>query len=128
MTTRKKRRRPRRFPQFRLSIQEDKLYRLMARDYLHYLGNKRPKAEQLTAMQNLLCRVWVRRAVLFDPCLTKREKQCLYYAALGKKVKETAELIGVKVETVRTFREAIMAKLGCTSMIAAITAGIRYGL
>jgi DNA-binding NarL/FixJ family response regulator len=47
---------------------------------------------------------------LFDLCLTKWEKQYLYDAALGKKVKETAELIDIKVETVRTFHEAIMAK------------------
>jgi len=52
--------------------------------------------------------------------LTIRERQCLYWAAQDKSVVETAELLFIAPETVKKHRKAILRKMACRTMVAAL--------
>ena len=52
--------------------------------------------------------------------LTKREKQCLYWAAKDKSVKETAQILFVSESTVKKHREKILQKINCRTMTGAV--------
>jgi DNA-binding CsgD family transcriptional regulator len=112
----------------KLHSQEEKLYQSLAQTYLRYLGNSKPTHKQLLTMQTLLCQLWVRYTLLFDQRLTLREKACLYQAALGKTIKETARFLGITPMTVSGHRTAILIKLQCHNMVQAVAMGIKYRL
>lgn len=57
--------------------------------------------------------------------LTRREKECLYWAAMGKSSEETAIILRLKKETVRFYRKKIMTKLNCINMAQAIYDAIK---
>ena len=86
---------------------------------LEKLGNNNPSKIQIDLVDALLIRSSIEQSVLFD--------HCLLLAAKGKTVQDTAELMGVKISTVRTWRHKILSKLSCRSMAQAIFKGIHYG-
>jgi DNA-binding NarL/FixJ family response regulator len=94
---------------------------------LEKLGNNNPSKIQIELVDALLLRSSIEQSVLFDQKLTSRERYCLLLAAKGKTVQDTAELMGVKISTVRTWRHKILSKLSCRSMAQAIFKGIHYG-
>lgn len=98
-----------------------------AKQYLILFGNKRPTPRQLMLMKDLLFHVWLQRDLTLVPKLSKREKQCLYYASQGKTIEETALLLGLHEATVETYRKQVVVKLDCRNMYQAISVGIRYG-
>jgi len=52
--------------------------------------------------------------------LTKRELQCLQFAALDKSLQETADALCLSYDTVKTHRRFLLRKLGCHSMVGAL--------
>lgn len=60
--------------------------------------------------------------------LTRREWQVLDAAAAGLTRHETAELLGIGFETVKTFRRHAQAKLDATNITHAVAIAIRRGL
>jgi DNA-binding NarL/FixJ family response regulator len=94
---------------------------------LEKLGNTNPSPMQIELVDTLLFRSSIEQTVLFDRKLTSRESYCLLLAAKGKTVQDTADLMGVKISTVRTWRHKILNKLACCSMAQAIFQGIHYG-
>jgi DNA-binding CsgD family transcriptional regulator len=111
----------------KLSPEKDKLYKVAAKSYLYYLGNKNPTLKQLTNMKDLLFNVWLRWEVVFDQRLTDREKECLFHASHGKNAKEIACLLKVTESTVRAHQKAILSKLICRNLNQAVSIGIKYG-
>lgn len=60
--------------------------------------------------------------------LAPRETECLQWAASGKTVWETSEILSISEHTVRTYLERSMRKLDCYSKQHAIVKAIYYGL
>jgi DNA-binding CsgD family transcriptional regulator len=59
--------------------------------------------------------------------LTEREKNCLYWSALGKTSRETAKLLQIQTGTVEQHRKKIKRKLQCKSMAEAVFKGMQMG-
>ncbi|MDF1761026.1 MAG: helix-turn-helix transcriptional regulator [Coxiellaceae bacterium] len=66
----------------------------------------------------------------FKSCekLTLREVSCLQYAALDKSLVETAEIMYLSPETIKTYRRRVLAKLGCRTMTAALMIALQSGV
>ena len=60
--------------------------------------------------------------------LSKREQQALIWAARGKKVAETALLMGISYSSVRTYLESARLKLGCENVTHAVAAALATGV
>lgn len=63
-----------------------------------------------------------------DRRLATREMECLYWAAEGKTVKETAIILGVSAVTIHDYRRSILQKLNCSKMAQAVAKALRSGL
>ena len=98
-----------------------------ARDYLNWLGNSKPTGKQNEVLQALLTHSRQRQARGFDFCLTELEKRCLYLAAEGKRLKETAACLGLSRRKLSQCRQSILQKMGCNNITSAVILGIRYG-
>jgi two-component system, NarL family, response regulator NreC len=62
------------------------------------------------------------------PLLTDRERQLLKLVAEGKRNKEIAELLKVRVKSVETYRARLTKKLGCANTSELIRYAIREGI
>ena len=60
--------------------------------------------------------------------LSQREKQVLFFSAVGLSGPEIADKIGVTANTVSTFKRRILQKLGCRSMSQAAVVATAYAL
>jgi DNA-binding NarL/FixJ family response regulator len=58
---------------------------------------------------------------------TARELQVLRLVAQGLSSKQIARDLGIGVSTVRTHRQALLNRTGCTSMAAVIAVALRRG-
>jgi LuxR family transcriptional activator of conjugal transfer of Ti plasmids len=65
---------------------------------------------------------------LADAPLTQRERQCLYWAARGKKMPETAIILGVATRTVVFHIENARSKLGASTVAQAVAEAAHRGL
>lgn len=110
--------------------QEKKFYEEIARHYLRFFSNVRPSSEQIKVMQNLLIHVFLPHKIIFNQSqrLSQREKECLYHAAYGRTIQETARLLGVTVSTIKTQRAQLIRKLACHSMTQAVRLCLGFGL
>ncbi|WAJ26812.1 LuxR family transcriptional regulator [Antarcticirhabdus aurantiaca] len=62
------------------------------------------------------------------PELTTRERECLHWAAAGKSAWETSQILGIGLETVRTYRRTLRTKLDVATMAQAVAEGCRLGI
>jgi DNA-binding CsgD family transcriptional regulator len=69
----------------------------------------------------------IKRSYKAEQQLTKREVECLYWAAHGKSSDETAIILKIKKNTVEDYRKNIKQKLNCSSMAHAIYEGVKRG-
>ena len=60
--------------------------------------------------------------------LSKREKQCLYWAAKDLSLKQTADALTLSDETVKRYRRSVLRKLNCQTMAGALFVAIEQGL
>jgi len=60
--------------------------------------------------------------------LTPREQQCLHWSAQGKSAIETAEILGIKQETVRSYIKSFLKKLNADNKTQAVAIGYELGL
>ena len=58
--------------------------------------------------------------------LTEREKNVLYYLALGYKNNEIGKILNISVHTVKAHLETIYDKLGVTNRVQAVIRGLQY--
>ncbi|MER9026128.1 LuxR family transcriptional regulator [Mesorhizobium sp. M0815] len=65
---------------------------------------------------------------LADAPLTQRERQCLYWAARGKKMPETAIILGISTRTVVFHIENARSKLGALTVSQAVAEATYRGL
>ena len=65
---------------------------------------------------------------LADAPLTQRERQCLFWAARGKKMPETAIILGITTRTVVFHLENARAKLGASTVAQAVVEAGQRGL
>ncbi len=97
----------------------------LSEDYLAFFGITKPTLKQKNEMQGLLAHVWLRRTFYLDSRLTEREKQCLYLAAQGKTIAETARILTIHSRRVEKHRQSLCRKLGCKTLVEAILVGLR---
>lgn len=62
------------------------------------------------------------------PKLSKREIECLKWAAHDKSVKETSKLLCLSPETVKKYRENAMNKVGLQTITGAVYFVVKSGL
>jgi LuxR family transcriptional activator of conjugal transfer of Ti plasmids len=67
-------------------------------------------------------------ARLADAPLTQRERQCLFWAARGKKMPETAKVLGITTRTVVFHLENARSKLGASTVAQAVAEAAHRGL
>lgn len=65
---------------------------------------------------------------LADAPLTQRERQCLFWAARGKKTPETAMILGITARTVVFHIENARSKLGASTVTQAVAEAMHRGL
>jgi LuxR family transcriptional activator of conjugal transfer of Ti plasmids len=65
---------------------------------------------------------------LADAPLTQRERQCLSWAARGKKMPETAKILGITTRTVVFHLENARSKLGASTVAQAVAEATHRGL
>ncbi|MER9674978.1 LuxR family transcriptional regulator [Mesorhizobium sp. M0208] len=63
-----------------------------------------------------------------DAPLTQRERQCLYWAARGKKMPETAKILGITTRTVVFHIENARSKLSASTVAQAVAEAAHRGL
>jgi DNA-binding CsgD family transcriptional regulator len=95
-------------------------------EVLEKLGNKKPTQKQIDLMTTILTNVSIVSSLVFDQQLSKCETSCLYWAAMGKTEKETAELLNINSYTVQQHRQTVIKKLHCKSLAEAIFKGMRF--
>lgn len=66
-------------------------------------------------------------APIIDKKLTKREKECLFWASLGKSQEETGQILGVSTRTIRFHNENSMAKLDVKNITSAVSLATAFG-
>lgn len=98
---------------------EHVLYEELSRDYLSYLGNKRPSRNQLILFKGLIVDAISNRLLEFKAKLTLQEMKCLYLAFNGKSITHTAEILGFCSDTIKYYRKRSIKKLGCKNMVEA---------
>lgn len=94
---------------------------------LKKLGNERPTQDEIELAESLLLRATINYKMIFHRKLTHRESSCLLLAAKGRTIEETANIMNVKPSTVKTWRNNVINKLGCTSIAQAVFEGISFG-
>lgn len=111
--------------QSKIIEQEEQFKKELAKIYLEYLEslslNKRIKE-----MASLICETEVKRVIVLDKRLTRREKQCLLLAYHGKNVRETSEILNIKIRTTEWYRKRILKKTNAKNIGHAIALGIKY--
>lgn len=94
--------------------------RQKALELLRFLGIYSPKEKQIQTIEKLM-RCWVIPVTLcFKDHLTPREQDCLWYAAKGFSANKTADIMGIRRATVKHYRENILRKTQCDSILEAI--------
>lgn len=91
------------------------------------LGNHKPSSKQRQLIKTLLFNLTLRATLIVDSQLSSREQECLSLAALGYTVRESAELLNIKQNTVEDYHKSIKKKLQCKTIAKAVMEGIRYG-
>jgi len=59
--------------------------------------------------------------------LSRREKECLYWASKGKKAKEIAQFLKIESSTVVSYQKNLRRKLRCKTIAQAVYEGIKSG-
>ena len=59
------------------------------------------------------------------PALSPRERECLYWSALGKDYKDIALILGLSHHTTRSYIKSARTKLGCATISAAATLALK---
>ncbi|HEX4044625.1 MAG TPA: helix-turn-helix transcriptional regulator [Gammaproteobacteria bacterium] len=99
----------------------------LAISLLEKCGSKNPTQRQIDLMSSVLTKVTFIKEAYFNHPLTEREVGCLFWAAMGKTAKETADLLDLQTYTVEEYRQEIKHKLNSRSMAEAVFKGIRFG-
>ena len=111
-----------------MSIIESKLDKnTLAVSILEFLGITKPAKHQINLIQEILAGVILRQEIFYSNHLTKKEKNCLYWTAIGLSIEEIARLLNVSTSTVVSYRAKIRNKLKTRSMAEAVFKGMRLG-
>lgn len=79
-------------------------------------------------IHDVINRLYTKKVDIPEPDLTRREKQCLYWASRGKTVQETALILGISYNTVRAYIESARRALDCYTIAQAVTKAIHFNL
>lgn len=60
--------------------------------------------------------------------ITDRELQVARLAREGKSIQQTADVLGIKIATVKSYRSRVMEKLGCCNMLESVVSLIDKGI
>jgi DNA-binding CsgD family transcriptional regulator len=94
---------------------------------LKKLGIKTPQVNQIILVKSLFLRTATIQELTFDNQLTSREVACLLLAAKGQTSAQTADVLGLSVPSVETYRTRIKRKLKAANLVQALFEGIRLG-
>lgn len=99
-----------------------------ARHVLTKIIQYKSQQEQVNYIKRLLFLAPAHCPLSFAPELTKREVECLYYAAMGATSYETAQQLMLKTSTIIAHRKEALRKLGCRTLPQAVFKGVCCGL
>ncbi len=100
---------------------------LLAINLLERIGVIDPSQKTIAMIETALSHVVMKQRLSLEPSLNKKEGACLFWAAKGKTIQETATLMGVTPTKVETCRRRIKRKLKATSIAQAVFEGMRFG-
>lgn len=60
--------------------------------------------------------------------LRPRERDCLYWAAMGKSAEDTADILGLGTETVRKYLKTALGRLNSRNKVQAVARALQWGL
>lgn len=96
--------------------------------FLTQLDIHQPTIKQVHAMENVLSEIGM---VIFKPLVNKRlskqETICLGWIAQGKSRRQIAQLMEVKIDTVKSYQDRLRNKLDCSTLAQAVYEGMRFG-
>jgi DNA-binding CsgD family transcriptional regulator len=92
----------------------------IAVDLLAGLFVAHPTSEQINAAESLIVALFGQPNFFNRQQLQPNEWRCLYWAAQGKSIQETAEILQISFHTVRSYHDKIKEKLGCKKLIQAV--------
>lgn len=107
---------------------DQKFYQRLSQDLIAFIGNKTPNEKILNLTETVLSHSFVRLPIVLDKTLTLREKEFLYLVSRGKSLKVIAQIMGIELPTVETYRASILRKLLCNNLAEAVSLGIKYGI
>jgi len=91
----------------------------IAIDLLYGLQVCNPTPEQMIAAESLIVAIFGEKKSACQVRLQPNEWRCLYWAAQGKSIKETARILHLSFGTISHYHQQIKAKLGCKKLIQA---------
>ncbi len=89
----------------------------IAIDLLYGLQVRDPTPEQMIAAESLIVTIFGEKKSACHIQLQPNEWRCLYWAAQGKSIKETAHILHLSFGTVSHYHRQIKVKLGCKKLI-----------
>jgi DNA-binding NarL/FixJ family response regulator len=105
---------------------EEEYYELLAICSLLQEGILTYSKEAVREKKDYIKHHYPELSVLFNP-LTGKELLCIYYAACGKEVKETAIALRVSESFIKQLRASAFYKLRAKKVGRALTNAMRYG-
>ena len=94
---------------------------------LEKVGVAEPSEQAINVLEAALSHAVIKSNVIYDYRLKMKERACLFWAAKGKTIKETAEIMNSESSEIEACRKTIKRKLRASSIAQAVFEGIRFG-
>lgn len=91
---------------------------------LEHMGILEPNESQIGSMEEVLSVAGFNANIKINEMLSNKQQDCLYWAAHGYCVKQTAQRMCVAPSTIASHRQAILVKLDCRSIAHAVYKGM----
>lgn len=108
----------------KLQQQENQFGKELAKTFLEYLSNLSLN-KRIEQVESILSETKIKNLVTLGRRLTLQEKKCLFWAAKGKSIKETARILQLSYHTVQEYRASAIKKLEAPNVTAAVVSAIQ---
>ena len=93
---------------------------------LEDIGIQSPEQAMIDKMELAISHTLIKQHLFFEPILNEEEVACLFWAAKGKTVAQTAEVLSLSIACIKQHRKNILAKLEVENMTQAVFQGIKF--
>lgn len=98
----------------------------LAISLLDHVGVTMPSQAVIDVMESVLSHTVIKKNIVFNQCLDKKECVCLFWAAKGKTTEETAKIMNMSSGSIEASRRNIKRKLQASSLAQAVFEGMRF--